>query len=287
MKLHTFIHENFKLDGGAMFGVVPKVLWQRTNPADEDNLIELVTRSLLIETEDKLIMIDTGMGDKQSDKFFSYYKPRNRGGAQRKLKEIGKTPVDVTDVVMTHLHFDHCGGSVKKNEEGNLTPTYPNATYWSNADHWKWAVQPNAREKASFLKENFVPLEEAGVLKFVNIPMLGKEAYVPELNLQFIFVDGHTEKQMLPLLEYKGKKLLFAADLLPTVGHISLPYVMGYDVRPLITLREKEKFLNWAANEKVYIFLEHDPQYEICTLQHTPKGVRLEKTFTLDEFINL
>ncbi len=287
MKLHAFIHENFKLDGGAMFGVVPKVIWQRTNPADENNLIDLATRSLLIETGDRLIMIDTGLGDKQSAKFFGYYHPQNRGGALRKLQALGKTPADVTDVVMTHLHFDHCGGSVKRNEEGRLVPAYPNAVYWSNAAHWEWAVNPNPREKASFLKENFVPLQEAGVLKFVDIPLHGLAAEIPGLQMQFVFVDGHTEKQMLPLLEYKGKKLLFAADLLPTVGHIPLPYVMGYDVRPLVTLQEKEKFLQWAADEKIYIFLEHDPVYEVCTVKHTGKGVRLDETMTLEQFTNL
>ncbi len=283
MKLHSFVHENFKLDGGAMFGVVPKVIWQRTNPADEDNLIDMATRSLLIEDGDRLILIDTGMGNKQSEKFFGYYKPSNRGGLQRKLQELGYSENDITDVVMTHLHFDHCGGSVIRDDAGNLKPAFPRARYWTNEAHWQWAVYPNPREKASFLKENFIPLQEAGVLHFVPLPEKGNRLHFPELNMDFIFVDGHTEKQMLPLLDLNGKKLLYMADLLPTAGHIPLPYVMGYDVRPLVTLQEKEAILQQATDEKWYLFLEHDPVNEIIQLKHTEKGPRLDRTLTLQE----
>ncbi len=287
MKLHSLIHENFKLDGGAMFGVVPKTLWQRTNPADEDNLIQMATRSLLIEDGDRLILIDTGMGDKQSDKFFGYYKPTNRGGLYRKLEELGYTPDDITDVIMTHLHFDHCGGSVIRDQEGNLVPAFPRARYWSNEKHWDWAVHPNRRERASFLKENFVPLQEHGVLHFVPTPDAGNRLGATDLKMDFIFVSGHTESQMLPVLYHGDKTLVFMADLLPTTGHIPLPYVMGYDTRPLITLDEKDDFLNWAADNGVYLFLEHDPENEIITVKHTDKGVRLDKILTLHEFINL
>ncbi len=284
MKIHSLVHENFKLDGGAMFGVVPKVIWQRTNPADEDNLIDMAARSLLIENNGRLILIDTGLGDKQSEKFFSYYKPSNRGGLDRKLKELGYSRADITDVFFTHLHFDHCGGGVIK-ENGELVPAFPNARYWSNEAHWKWAVYPNRREKASFLKENFVPLEEQGKLHFVPLPENGQNRVrLDELDMDIIFVSGHTDKQMLPVIQYEGKTLVFMADLLPTTGHIPLPYVMAYDTRPLITLDEKEAFLNQAADEGWYLFLEHDPVNEICTVKHTDKGVRLDRVLTLEQF---
>ncbi len=283
MKIYPVIHEYFKLDGGAMFGVVPKVIWQRTNPADEDNLIQMAARSLLIEKDDKLILIDTGMGNKQSDKFFGYYKPRRINELDKILNDLGYTKTDITDVVMTHLHFDHCGGSVIRDAEGNLVPAFPNARYWTNEPHWKWALNPNRREKASFLKENFVPLHQANVLHFIPVPDTGNRTSFPELGMEFLFVNGHTEKQMIPIIRHQGKTLVYMADLLPTTGHIPLPYVMAYDVRPLITLDEKEAFLNEAADQGYYLFLEHDPQTEVCTVKHTEKGVRLDKTFRLNE----
>ncbi len=286
MKLHSLVHENFKLDGGAMFGVVPKTLWQRTNPADDDNLIDMATRSLLIDTGDRLILVDTGLGEKKSDKFFGYYKPANRGGLDRKLDELGLRRNDITDVIMTHLHFDHCGGSVVRNEKGELVPAFAKARYWTNEKHWHWAVEPNAREKASFLKENFVPLQEHGVLHFVPTPDTGRWLGVPELQMDFLFVSGHTESQMLPVIRYKGKTLVFMADLLPTRGHVPLAYVMGYDTRPLLTLDEKAEFLNLAADEGFYLFLEHDPVNEIITVKHTEKGVRADRTLSLEEFLN-
>ncbi|MCB4798255.1 MBL fold metallo-hydrolase [Neotamlana laminarinivorans] len=285
MKLYPINAGNFKLDGGAMFGVVPKSLWQRTNPADANNMIDLTARCLLIEDENRLILIDNGMGDKQSEKFFSYYYQWGDFNLDSSLKKYGFHRDDITDVFLTHLHFDHCGGSIKwnKNKTGYET-AFKNAHFWSNQNHWQWATQPNAREKASFLKENILPIEESGQLKFTNIPesdLLKKS----QLGFNIFFANGHTDKQMIPLINYKGKTIAFMADLLPTVGHLPLPYVMGYDTRPLLTLTEKEKFLNIAADNNYYLFLEHDAHNEIITVKHTEKGVRLNETFvTTDIF---
>ncbi len=286
MKLYPISHGDFKLDGGAMFGVVPKVIWQRTNPADENNLIEMTTRSLLIEDGNRLILIDTGMGNKQSDKFFGYYKPTKRNMFDETLKKYGFHRYDITDVLMTHLHFDHCGGSVIKNDKGFYEPAFKNAKFWSNAKHWEWAVHPNPREKASFLSENILPIEESGQLNFIDTPKEGRINKSADLNFEVLFVDGHTEKQMLPMIDYKGQKIVYMADFLPTVGHIPLPYVMGYDTRPLITIDERQEIFNRAADENWLLFLEHDPYHEICTLKHTEKGVRLDKIFKFDEIIN-
>ncbi|QBA65351.1 MBL fold metallo-hydrolase [Muriicola soli] len=283
MKLYPIEAGNFKLDGGAMFGVVPKSLWQKTNPADSNNMIDIAARCLLIEDADRLILIDTGMGNKQSDKFFSYYSRWGDFSLDTSLKKAGFHRDDITDVFMTHLHFDHCGGSVKWNDEHTgYEPTFKNAVFWTNEPHWQWATEPNAREKASFLKENLIPMEESGQLAFVEIPdsAYGSSA---ELNFDILYVNGHTDKQMIPHIKYKGKTLVFMADLLPTVGHIPLPYVMGYDTRPLLTLPEKEAFLKKAADGEYYLFLEHDAHQEICTLQHTEKGVRLKNTYSFDE----
>lgn len=274
---------NFKLDGGAMFGVVPKSLWNRTNPADTNNMIDIAARSLLIEDGDRLILIDTGMGNKQSDKFFSYYYRWGSYTMEDSLKKAGFHPDDITDVFMTHLHFDHCGGSVIWNKDRtSLLPAFKNARYWSNEEHWEWAVNPNPREKASFLKENLMPMQESGQLFFVQ---KSQElfAHVPELGFDVLFVDGHTEKQMIPHISYKDKTVVFMADLLPTVGHIPLPYVMGYDVRPLKTLSEKATFLQKATSEKYVLFLEHDAHNELCTLKETEKGIRLNNTYTFNE----
>jgi len=286
MKIYPIIHQDFKLDGGAMFGVVPKVIWQRTNPADEDNLIDMTTRSLLIEDGNQLILIDTGMGNKQSDKFFSYYKPVNLNSFDETLKKYGFHRNDITDVFMTHLHFDHCGGSIVRNDKGFYEPAFKNAKFWSNAKHWEWAVHPNPREKASFLKENILPIEESGQLNFIETPQNGRETRSEDLKFDILFVDGHTEKQMLPKIHYKGKTLVFMADLLPTVGHIPLPYVMGYDTRPLITMEERQEIFNQAVDENWLLVLEHDPYHEICTLKKTEKGPRLDKIYTFDEIFN-
>ena len=286
MTLYPIESGNFKLDGGAMFGVVPKSLWSRTNPADENNMIDMAARCLLIEEGDRLILIDTGMGNKQSEKFFGYYYRWGDYNLESSLKKKGFHPDDITDVFMTHLHFDHCGGSVQWNKDRTgYETTFKNATYWSNKDHWQWATEPNRREKASFLKENILPMEESGQLKFVDTP---KDDFLKTNPLDFgiLFVDGHTDKQMIPHLDYQGKKLVFMADLLPTAGHLPLPFVMGYDTRPLLTLPEKEKFLNTAADEGYYLFLEHDAHNHIITVKHTDKGVRLDEVFTFDELFN-
>lgn len=279
MKLHVINTGFFKLDGGAMFGVVPKSIWQRTNPADENNMCSWAMRCLLIEDGDRLILFDTGMGNKQSDKFFSYYYPYGDDSLERSLKDSGFSKDDITDVFLTHLHFDHCGGSVIYNYERKLDLNFKNARYWSNADHWKWATHPNAREKASFLKENIMPIQESGHLNFVE----GNNS--PFDNVEIFFADGHTEKQMIPMVRYKENTIVFAADLLPSTGHIPLPYVMGYDVRPLVTLQEKEQFLNQAVANDYVLFFEHDPVNECCTLQTTDKGVRLKETFPLKEVL--
>lgn len=295
MKLYPIEAGNFKLDGGAMFGVVPKPLWTRTNPADSNNMIDIAARCLLIEEGNKLILIDTGMGDKQSDKFYSYYDRWGNFSLDDSLKKNGFHRDDVTDVFMTHLHFDHCGGSVQWNKDRTgYEPAFKNAHFWSNKKHWQWATEPNRRERASFLKENILPMQESGQLHFIENANQSlsaentKEDYLQETPLGFgvFFADGHTEKQMLPIIEYKGKKLAFMADLLPTAGHLPLPFVMGYDTRPLLTMPEKEKFLNAAADNKYYLFLEHDAHQQIITVKHTEKGVRLDKTYTFNELFN-
>jgi len=280
MQLYPIESGNFKLDGGAMFGVVPKALWQKTNPADNNNMIDIAARCLLIEDGNRLILIDTGMGNKQSDKFYGYYYLWGNDSIDKSLKTYGFHRDDITDVFMTHLHFDHCGGSVQWNKDRTgYEPAFKNAHFWSNKDHWKWATQPNNREKASFLKENIIPMEESGRLKFTSLPEndLLKNS---ELGFDIFFADGHTDKQMIPLITYKDKTIAFMADLLPTAGHLPIPFVMGYDTRPLLTLTEKEKFLNLAADKNFYLFLEHDAHNEIITVEHTEKGVRLKDVFT-------
>ena len=278
MKIHVLNTGYFKLDGGAMFGVVPKSLLSRTNPADENNMCSWALRSLLIEDGKKLILIDTGMGDKQSDKFFSHYYLHGNDSLDKSLNKLGFNRDDITDVFLTHLHFDHCGGAVEWNDQKNgYRPAFKNATYWSTKDHWNWAVNPNDREKASFLKENILPIQESGQLKFVEkTGDYSKEIFN---NFDVLFVDGHTESMMIPHIHYKNKTLVFMADLLPSVGHIPLPYVMGYDTRPLTTLKEKGIFLNKAMNEKYVLFLEHDAMNECCTLKETEKGIRLDEHF--------
>jgi len=279
MNLHVINTGNFKLDGGAMFGVVPKSLWSRTNPADENNMCTWSMRCLAIEDGDQLILLDNGIGNKQSDKFFSYFYLHGDYSLKNSLKEAGFSQNDVTDMFLTHLHFDHCGGGVEYNGD-KLELVFKNANYWTNKDHWQWATEPNAREKASFLKENILPMEESGHLKYV--PLDGSS---PFSQFDILTVDGHTDKQMIPKIKYGDKTIVFAADLLPSTGHIPLPYVMGYDTRPLETLKEKEQFLNEAADNEYIIFLEHDPINECCTVKHTEKGVRLDKTFMLKEIL--
>ena len=280
MKIYPIETGNFKLDGGAMFGVVPKTIWQKTNPADANNLIDMSMRCLLIEDEDRLILVDTGLGDKQSEKFFGYYHLFGDFTLEKSLKKLGFHSDDITDVFLTHLHFDHCGGVIRRDKNGVLLPAFKNANVWSNQAHWNWATEPNPREKASFLKENIHPIQESGQLQFLQ------QQPKAQIGFEVLFMDGHTEKQMLPKLNYQGKTLVFMADLLPTTGHIPLPYVMGYDTRPLLTIKEKADFLNLAADENYYLFLEHDAHHEICTVKHTEKEVRLNTTHKFSELFS-
>ena len=286
MKIYPVETGNFKLDGGAMFGVVPKTIWQRTNPADDNNLIDIAARSLLIEDGDRLILVDTGMGNKQSDQFFGYYYRWGDFNIDSSLKKHGFHRDDITDVFLTHLHFDHVGGAIQwnKNRTG-YEPAFKNAKFWTNEKHWKWATEPNPREKASFLKENLMPMKESGQLNFIDHT---NESFLKNslLGFDIRFVDGHTEKQMLPQFSYQGKTIAYVADLIPTVGHIPLPYVIGYDTRPLITMTEKELFLNEAVENNYYLFFEHDAHNQLCTLKHTERGVRLDHVFTFDQLFN-
>lgn len=282
MKLHSIPTGFFKLDGGAMFGVVPKTLWQKTNPADENNMCTWSMRLLLIEDGDKLMLIDTGIGNKQDQKFFSHYYLHGEDSLDKSLAKAGFSRDDITDVFLTHLHFDHCGGAIEYNDSKEaFRPAFKNAQFWSNERHWQWATQPNAREKASFLKENILPIQESGQLKMIERNADFMQEVFPGIDL--LFVDGHTDSMMIPHIRYKGKTIVYMADLLPSAGHIPLAYVMGYDTRPLITLEEKRKFLTRAAEEEFILFLEHDSVNECCTLQQTEKGVRLKDTFRFEE----
>lgn len=286
MNLFPINAGNFKLDGGAMFGVIPKSMWQKTNPADANNMIDLTTRSLLIEDGNRLILIDTGMGNKQSSKFFGYYYLYGDDNLDSSLKKQGFHRDDITDVFMTHLHFDHCGGSIQwSRDKTAYEPAFKNAHFWTNEDHWKWATQPNKRERASFLKENIIPMQECGQLKFISLPK-GDTLKNSELGFDIFFADGHTDKQMIPLIIYKDKTIAYMADLLPTVGHLPISCVMGYDTRPLITLDEKEKFLDIAAANNYYLFLEHDAHNEVITVTKTEKGVRLKDIYSAKDIFN-
>ncbi len=278
MNLYPIDTGLFKLDGGAMFGVVPKSIWNKTNPADNNNLCTFAMRSLLVEDGDRLILIDTGLGNKQSEQFFAHFHLHGDATLINSLKKHGFSPNDITDVLLTHLHFDHVGGAVAYNSNhSKLELVFKNAKYWNNKNHWEWATKPNPREKASFLKENILPIQESGHLHFIeNGNELGE-------NISLLMVNGHTESQIIPHIQYKGKTVVFMADLLPSVGHIPLPYVMSYDTRPLITMVEKELFLNQAVTENFVLFLQHDAYNECCSLKSTEKGVRLHETFYLNE----
>jgi len=286
MKLYTVDTGFFKLDGGAMYGVVPKTIWNKLNPADENNLCSWALRCLLIEDGNRLILVDTGNGDKQDAKFFSHYYLHGDDTLEKSLAKHGFGSNDITDVFLTHLHFDHCGGAIKR-EGDKLVPTFKNATYWSNERHWKWATEPNEREKASFLKENILPIKESGQLKF--IPVGTDASYIQPFasgiteNISVIMVSGHTDAMMLPVIQYGNKTIVYMADLLPSVGHIPLPYVMAYDMFPLTTLHEKRSFLKDAVDKDYILFFEHDPKIECCTLQTTEKGIRQKDVFTLRE----
>ncbi|WP_316828047.1 MBL fold metallo-hydrolase [Pedobacter miscanthi] len=278
MKLHTINTGLFKLDGGAMFGVVPKAIWQKTNPADANNLCTWAMRCLLIEEGNQLILVDTGIGNKQDEKFFSHYYLHGDDSIEKSLSQLGLSTGDITDVFLTHLHFDHVGGAIVR-ENDKLKPAFKNATYWSNEKHWQWAVEPNAREKASFLKENILPIQESGQLKFVD--EIENIEWQKNINISFAY--GHTDAMMLPKINYKGKTIVYMADLLPSVGHLPLPYVMAYDMFPLKTLTEKQAFLEEAVNNNYILYLEHDPINECCTLQRTEKGIRVAETFNLSD----
>jgi glyoxylase-like metal-dependent hydrolase (beta-lactamase superfamily II) len=285
MKLYSINTGYFKLDGGAMFGVVPKSIWNKLNPADENNMCSWALRSLLIEDGNRLILVDTGMGDKQDAKFFGHYYLHGDDTLDKSLAAHGFTRDDITDVFHTHLHFDHCGGAIKRNGE-LLVPAFKNATFWSNKEHWDWAVYPNEREKASFLKENILPIEESGQLQFVEVNggidgKLGKTSFTD--NIVIRFVNGHTKSMMLPQIQYKGRTIVYMADLLPSAAHIPLPYVMGYDMFPYTTLQEKKTFLQEAVEDDYILFFEHDPVNECCTLQQTEKGIRAKEVFKLSE----
>jgi len=313
MRVHTVNTGLFKLDGGAMFGVVPKSIWNKVNPSDDNNLCTWAMRCLLIEEGNKLILVDNGIGNKQDAKFFGHYHLHGPDTLDGSLAALGFHRDDITDVFLTHLHFDHCGGSIVR-EDDRLVPAFKNATYWSNKRHWKWATEPNDREKASFLNENILPIQESGQLRFIEPEPAGQaisgdiqraapgpgqpatagpgqptashletvpNVIIPGLSIRL--VNGHTDAMMLPQLTYKGKTLIFMADLLPSIGHIPLPYVMAYDMFPLTTLQEKRAFFDEAIAGDYVLFFEHDPVTECCTLERTEKGVRSSRTFRLDE----
>ena len=290
MKLYSINTGYFKLDGGAMFGVVPKTIWNKINPADDNNLCSWALRCLLIEDGNRLILVDNGNGDKQDAKFWSHYHLHGDDTLEKSLAKHGFTKDDITDVFLTHLHFDHCGGSIKREGE-KLVPNFKNAIFWSNEYHWDWATEPNEREKASFLKENILPIKESGQLKFLfSYPKEsgGWEVYPPMKydftnNIKVLRVDGHTGAMMLPQINYNGKTVVFMADLLPSAGHIPLPYIMGYDMFPLTTLNEKKDFLKEALENDYILFFEHDPVHECCTLQQTERGIRPKEFFKLEE----
>ncbi len=279
MKLYSINAGHFKLDGGAMFGVVPKSMWNEINPADENNMCSWALRCLLIEDEGRLVLVDTGMGNKQDEKFFGHYYMHGDDTLEKSLAKHGFTKNDITDVILTHLHFDHCGGAIEKVDD-KLVPAFKHATYWSNARHWQWATEPNDREKASFLKENILPIQQSGKLKFIEDH---PNDFLANIMIRQVF--GHTESMMLPQINYKGKTILYMADLLPSAGHIPLPYVMAYDMFPLTTLNEKKSFLTEAQQNDYVLFFEHDPTIECCTLQMTEKGIRMKESFKLEDLV--
>jgi len=280
MKLYSINTGYFKLDGGAMFGVVPKSMWQKLNPPDENNMCSWAMRCLLIEDGDRLILVDNGMGNKQDEKFFGHYYLHGDDTLERSLAKNGFNKDDITDVFLTHLHFDHCGGSIERDGD-KLVPAFRNATYWSNESHWQWAINPNDREKASFLKENIFPIEQSGRLKFID----EKDGISFLENIKVRFMHGHTEAMMLPQINYNGKTIVFMADLLPSAAHIPIPYVMAYDTKPLQTLKEKKSFLTEAQQNNYILFFEHDPNIECCNLQLTDKGIRSNETFVLADIV--
>ena len=285
MKLYPINTGYFKLDGGAMFGVVPKSIWESLNPPDAKNMCTWAMRSLLIEDGERLMIVDCGIGNKQSDKFFGYYYLHGDDSLDKSLAKHGFHRDDITDVFLTHLHFDHCGGAIERRRDEMLVPAFRNAKFWSNEKHWNWATKPNPREKASFLSENILPIEESGQLNFIHRTEDFSTDVFPEIDV--FFADGHTESQMIPHINYKGKTIAFMADLLPSTAHIPLPYVMAYDTRPLLTMSEKYKFLNLAADKELILYLEHDPVNECCTVEHTDRGVKLKNSGSLVDYFGI
>jgi glyoxylase-like metal-dependent hydrolase (beta-lactamase superfamily II) len=278
MKIHTIDTGFFKLDGGAMFGVVPKTIWQKLNPADANNLCTWAMRCLLVEDANRLILIDTGLGDKQSEKFFSYYEPHGKASLLSSIRSAGFSVDDVTDVILTHLHFDHCGGAVQRTADGGLQTVFKNATYWSHSKHWEWAVKPNPREKASFLSENILPIKDSGQLQFID-----EQSSPIHQHIDIEIVSGHTESMILPVISLSGRKLLYCADLIPSMAHIPIPYVMGYDTRPLLTIEEKQRILRWAFEQKALLVFEHDREVECCNLIESERGIRQGEVMKIAE----
>ena len=286
MNLYTVNTGYFKLDGGAMFGVVPKSIWNKLNPSDENNMCSWALRCLLIEDGNRLILVDNGMGNKQDAKFFGHYYLHGNDTLDGSLKQLGFSKSAITDVLLTHLHFDHCGGSIVRQGD-KLVPAFPNAIYWSNKDHWEWAVHPNAREKASFLKENILPIQENGQLQFIETAVTGDDGQLGSTtftnNISIRFANGHTDKMMLPQINYNGRTIVYMADLLPSVAHLPLPYVMAYDMFPLTSLQEKAAFLQEAVTNDYILYFEHDREIECCSLQQTEKGIRAKDMFKLGD----
>ena len=276
MNIFTIDTGFFKLDGGAMFGVVPKSIWQKINTPDENNMCNWAMRCLLVQDGNRLILIDNGIGNKQDNKFFSYYFLSGSATLESSLNKYGFSTDDITDVFLTHLHFDHCGGSIKWNSaKDKLEVAFKNATYWSNQNHWEWATKPNPREKASFLKENILPIQESGQLKFID-----KGEKLTD-NFDIRFVNGHTDSMMLPIINFNGSKIAYCADLIPSAGHLPIPYIMAYDTKPLISLQEKSDFLDEAVQNDYTLFFEHDPINECARVEQTEKGVRFKEAFPL------
>ena len=279
MQLHKIETGNLKLDGGAMFGVVPKSIWSRSYPSDENNLCNWAMRCLLVVDGDRKILIDNGIGEKQDEKFLKHYYLNGDDTLEKSLAELGYSSDDITDMVLTHLHFDHCGGSIKREAEDTYVPAFKNATYWVSKAQWEWATNPNRREKASFLKENIFPIQESGQLRIIE----NEGEFLPNISAKIY--NGHTDGQLIPHISYKGKTVVFMADLLPSAAHVPMPYIMAYDTKPLVTLKDKEQFFNDAIEKEYILFFEHDLYNECCTLEMTEKGPRVQKTFSLSELV--